>query len=497
MSPARPVNTPVRTRRHADSESFSPDKSKSETRTNNVDGQLDLWLKQNEAKIAQAENMIHARLDDPDLMHEKMPLCEEVMKVMKAVLNTSNSANSSPESKSVLVLGEAGSGKTQAVDWCLHKLRQEHPSLVALRARGGAYASNVECLRHLASQVAGQLVSVPTQNSSFEGSMEWFRSILRESFKRDSAVVIVLDRFEHFCDLARQTLLYNLFNLAQDLSVRLCVVGISEKFDVTKNLEKRIQSRFSMHSVLAFLPKNMEELLQVLEHKLHLPEDCSLGAEFTQQFNEKVSEALEMQAPDWREHLEENRPPSWFLLRCLPVASFLSSRGDASSTTSLKRPPLGTMQPPAKRSRFLGDVLGTETKERRQLLLSGLSECEHLVLLALMHLEENPLRPVCNLSRILHELMLLVESTGGVLAQHTEDRFSAAFYRLVKLQLVGLCAAAASSDVPKRYLACENTVGRLYGDWVSDLERSEPTTVNNPLRSMPTPVQLWAVKMRR
>ena len=40
----------------------------------------------------------------------------------------------------------------------------------------------------------------------------------QESFQRDSAVVIVLDRFEHFCGMARQTLLYNLFNLAQDLS---------------------------------------------------------------------------------------------------------------------------------------------------------------------------------------------------------------------------------------------------------------------------------------
>jgi Cdc6-like AAA superfamily ATPase len=43
-------------------------------------------------------------------------------------------------------------------------------------------------------------------------------STSQESFQRDSAVVIVLDRFEHFCGMARQTLLYNLFNLAQDLS---------------------------------------------------------------------------------------------------------------------------------------------------------------------------------------------------------------------------------------------------------------------------------------
>ena len=38
------------------------------------------------------------------------------------------------------------------------------------------------------------------------------------SFNHDSAVVIVLDQFEKFCRFTRQTLLYNLFNLAQEMS---------------------------------------------------------------------------------------------------------------------------------------------------------------------------------------------------------------------------------------------------------------------------------------
>ena len=41
------------------------------------------------------------------------------------------------------------------------------------------YASNVECLRHLAQQIAGQLMTVPQSTGSFEGSMEWFRCILK------------------------------------------------------------------------------------------------------------------------------------------------------------------------------------------------------------------------------------------------------------------------------------------------------------------------------
>ena len=141
------------------------------------------------------------------------------------------------------------------------------------------------------------------QKDSFEGSMEWFRCIVKESFQQQSAVVIVLDRFEHFCGMARQTLLYNLFNLAQDLSVRLCIVGISEKFDVTCQLEKRILSRFSMEYVFAFLPRTAKELISILECKLKLPDTKDFEPSFIQKFNERVSESLQAHLPRWSERL--------------------------------------------------------------------------------------------------------------------------------------------------------------------------------------------------
>ena len=64
----------------------------------------------------------------------------------------------------------------------------------------------------------------------------------QESFHRQSAVVIVLDRFEHFCAMARQTLLYNLFNLAQDLSIfgsKSGSVSIHVRFEDAKNSKNR------------------------------------------------------------------------------------------------------------------------------------------------------------------------------------------------------------------------------------------------------------------
>eukprot|EP00930_Biecheleria_cincta_P099798 TRINITY_DN91413_c0_g1_i1.p1 TRINITY_DN91413_c0_g1~~TRINITY_DN91413_c0_g1_i1.p1 ORF type:complete len:515 (+),score=106.69 TRINITY_DN91413_c0_g1_i1:33-1577(+) len=459
------------------------------------------WLRQHSNLIGEAENQIIARWSDPTLFDEGMPLCDEVMEVMKTVLSSSSDA-AAAQSKSVLLLGEAGSGKTQAVEWCLNKLQGEHASLVVLRARGDAYSTNVECLRHLAAQVAGQLASVPTQTGSFEDSMEWFRRVLRESFKRDSAVVMVLDKFEHFCGLARQTLLYNLFNLAQDLNMRLCIVGISDKFNVTGSLEKRIMSRFSMQHLYAFLPEEMDHLLQILGRKLHLPETSSLGAAFAQQLNAHVAAALKLRSQHWGEFLELGRKPSWFLWQCLPLASLLQPPAGAAALRSGKRAGASAagLDALGKKPRGCLAKPCTGMQDVRELLVSGLAECEHLVLLGFFKQHERSSRQVRTLSIVLYELLNLVDTCGGVLAYHTEDSLCAAFDRLLSQQLLrfcaagpsGVCNAPAAAETPRRYLPVDSMVDKIYAELVADLERTEPTR-NNPLRSLPQQVQQWAV----
>ncbi|CAK8997805.1 Origin recognition complex subunit 4 [Durusdinium trenchii] len=393
-----------------------------------------------------------------------MELCQKVLQVMKRVLG-----GESAESKSLLLLGEPGSGKTQAVDWCLQKLKEENNSIITLRARGDMYSSNIECLRHLAQQIAGQLMTSP-QNGSFEGSMEWFRCILKESFNRESAVVIILDRFEHFCNMARQTLLYNLFNLAQDLSVRLCIVGVSEKFDVTCQLEKRILSRFSMEYLFAFLPRDAKDVTRILECKLQLPENAdSLDVSFVQDFNQRITEALQARLPQWAEDIELGRKPTWFMWQCLPVVGFLRS--------SLVAPGL------PKKRRELG-----EDAQRRRLFLRGLAECEHLVLLTLFR--QRTAKWPRSLSTVLHELLRLVECNGKVLKGHTEESLSSAFYRLISYKLVNFIPVS-SSDVSSRYRPCESQVDEEYRQWVEDMEKTESAMLQNPLKNMPEEVQQW------
>ncbi len=49
-----------------------------------------------------------------------------------------------------------------------------------------------------------------------------------------------------------QTLLYNLFDVAQSRAAPIIVVGLTTELDVVENLEKRVKSRFNHRQVSTF-----------------------------------------------------------------------------------------------------------------------------------------------------------------------------------------------------------------------------------------------------
>ena len=65
------------------------------------------------------------------------------------------------------------------------------------------------------------------------------------------SVVFLLSEFESFALHARQTLLYNLFDIAQAKKAPIAVIGMTTRVDAVELLEKRVKSRFS-HRTTAF-----------------------------------------------------------------------------------------------------------------------------------------------------------------------------------------------------------------------------------------------------
>jgi origin recognition complex subunit 4 len=71
------------------------------------------------------------------------------------------------------------------------------------------------------------------------------------------SIIFVIDEFDLFATHARQTLLYNLFDIAQARKAPIAVLGLTTKIDVVESLEKRVKSRFSHRYVYLSLPKSI------------------------------------------------------------------------------------------------------------------------------------------------------------------------------------------------------------------------------------------------
>lgn len=429
------------------------------------------------ALIVKADEMISARLGNTKCFCD--PVWPETQKVCEEVFSAIGTRGA--ENHSLLLLGEAGSGKTHIVEWCIQRLRAEHPSAIVLRAAGGAYASDVECLRHLATQLSDRLVSAPSPTASFEQNMEWILNIFKGSFKHASAMVMVIDQFEYFCSRTRQTLLYNLFDVSQRAGVHISVIGTSTKMDAMDSLEKRIRSRFSMRHLHTFLPTTMDDLVQVLMAKLRLPESCGLEKEFLNELHANLEKAIKAKSRAWERDVDLGRPPSWFLAKCRPIMALLPD--ELQSGESLP-----------KRPRSVGCLASCASHQATMLFLEGCSQKELIVLLALHRLRQRGVSAIFSLA--LHEIQLLHQDSKQWMDDFNEHLYTASFDILLESLLIDI----GSGDAARKHRPCGIAVNTqsVFAELVAELGRSESdVSKQNPLRSLPTTIQQWAVQRQR
>jgi len=91
------------------------------------------------------------------------------------------------------------------------------------------------------------------------------------------SIVFVMDEFDLFATHARQTLLYNLFDIAQARKAPIAVLGLTTRVDVVESLEKRVKSRFSHRYVYLSLPKSLPAYWDVCRQGLSVDEEDMVG----------------------------------------------------------------------------------------------------------------------------------------------------------------------------------------------------------------------------
>lgn len=87
------------------------------------------------------------------------------------------------------------------------------------------------------------------------------------------SVVFIIDEFDLFATHARQTLLYNLFDIAQARKAPIAVLGLTTRIDVVESLEKRVKSRFSHRYVYISLPKTLPSFWDICKQGLSVDEE--------------------------------------------------------------------------------------------------------------------------------------------------------------------------------------------------------------------------------
>jgi len=162
------------------------------------------------------------------------------------------------ESNSLLVLGPRGVGKSALVKHVLEEAASKaswKENVVVVELSGHIQTDDKVALRDITKQLHLENVVGDKVFGSFAEHLSFLLASLKTGDSTSKPIVFILDQFDSFCSHKNQTLLYNLFDVAQSKAVPITVVGISSSIDVTELLEKRVKSRFS-HRHLYIWPIN-------------------------------------------------------------------------------------------------------------------------------------------------------------------------------------------------------------------------------------------------
>ena len=221
------------------------------------------------------------------------------------------------ESNSLLLLGSRGAGKSLLINTALSNLTTSHASdFHVVRLNGFVQTDDRLALREIWRQLGRErqdigevdedetagvggsyadtmasLLSLLSHPDEFEEAAEMGGDAVDVDgpTKTSKAVIIILDEFDLFTLHPRQTLLYNLFDIAQSKKAPIAVIGCSTRMDVVDCLEKRVKSRFSHRWVHVPGVRGVEGMREGLERTLCVDDEVAIdGVDVSEGREEKA-----------------------------------------------------------------------------------------------------------------------------------------------------------------------------------------------------------------
>jgi origin recognition complex subunit 4 len=219
---------------------------------------------------------------------------------------------------SILMFGAPGSGKSLAISRICSKANErwnsdpEDPRVVIVRLSGWAHSDERVAFREIARQLCSALKLEYFRTASFGENIQFLLAILKGMADVDKTALFLLEDFDMFARVQRQTFLYCLLDSLQKSDAKAVVVGTTCRYDCMDMLEKRVKSRFSHRSIVLCPPmclgatkteakkraqakysiqiKDEDGAIAILESMLTLPEEYP-DSEFSKVFNKATISA--------------------------------------------------------------------------------------------------------------------------------------------------------------------------------------------------------------
>ncbi|KAI1806636.1 origin recognition complex subunit 4 C-terminus-domain-containing protein [Daldinia bambusicola] len=253
------------------------------------------------------------------------------------------------EGNSMMVIGARGSGKTTLMEEIISSLRAEHQEAFhVVRLNGFIHTDDKLALKEIWRQLGKEMNledDLINKTSNYADTMASLLALLShpaeimgvEDGVTSKSVVFIIDEFDLFATHARQTLLYNLFDIAQARKAPIAVLGLTTRVDVVESLEKRVKSRFSHRYVYMSLPKTLQAYWDVCRQGLSVDEEdleregFDTGLEGLYEFRDYWDKKIETlrKKPSFEDHLEYHyyttKSVPAFLTSCILPLSMVST----------------------------------------------------------------------------------------------------------------------------------------------------------------------------
>ncbi|KAI2471062.1 origin recognition complex subunit 4 C-terminus-domain-containing protein [Annulohypoxylon bovei var. microspora] len=272
------------------------------------------------------------------------------------------------EGNSMMVIGARGCGKTTLMEEIISNLRAEHQEeFHVVRLNGFIHTDDKLALKEIWRQLGKEMNledDLVNKTNNYADTMASLLALLShpaeitgaEDGVTSKSVVFIIDEFDLFATHARQTLLYNLFDIAQARKAPIAVLGLTTRIDVVESLEKRVKSRFSHRYVYMSLPKTLASYWDICKQGLSVDEEdlrhegFDLGLQGLYKFRDYWDKRVETlrKTPNFEDHLEYHyyttKSVPTFLTSCILPLSMIST---SSLDLAIQSNPVGcvTLEP--------------------------------------------------------------------------------------------------------------------------------------------------------